>query len=457
MKASVVLALSCSIFLALLLTGATPANGEPATPASFSSQERGMGPEYQISTPSNPETDRYQPASAYNSVHHQTLVVWHRNDGSYYIEGRLLDATGRPLGSGPTILVSGSTPVYQPAVAYNATDNQYLVVWMRNTNLDGKTFDVWGKILSANLTEVRPEYQIFSPPSNYSCWSPRVAWNSKKVEFMVVWNAFNISAYPAMVPDNIAQETLIWNGDLVGHILVIGNTAGNMIYPQQVDLVYFPTGDPYGKYMWVWKQVKPGTADYDIWAANIDAQLGGYLPGLPPWKVGDSTSDQSNPRIATTGNNDFMVVWQERSPVAPNDWDIRGAEMNQIGTFFGGIHVIAGWGSTDETSPFVAAWPGAVPNYVVGYERQSATGQDIWLVYNNNGANTISFSGFTFWLDNFPAAAYGFYTNSTPTGVVVGPNVQIAYQGVSNTPGDHPHIYTRAWTPFLTYLPSIRK
>ncbi len=448
--------LSFWIVLVLLLTGPSSTSGSPATATSFSSQEQGLGQEYQLSSPTSPETDRYAPASAYNTTLHQTLVVWHRNGGgSYFIEGRLINSSGKPLGSSPTILVSGATPVYQPAVAYNATYNQYLVVWMRNTLLDGKTYAIWAKILNANLTEVRPEYQIHQV-SGYSLWSPRVAWNSNKNEFMVAWNSYDISGWPSMIPDSIAQASLYDNGDVIPNpITVIYNTPGNLIYPQQVDLVFFNNGDPWGKYMWVWKQVKPGTADYDIWAANIDAFLGGYLPGLPPFKIDDSSSDQQNPRIATTGANDFMVVWQERSPNSPYDWDIRGREMNQIGTFSGDVHVIAGWGAMDEMSPFVAAWPGNPPRYVVGYERQSSTGQGIWLAYYNNGANTWHISNYIFWNDYFAAADYGFWTNSTPTGVVAGPNVQIAYRGVSNTPGDHPHIYSRLWTPFPVHLPLI--
>ncbi len=429
--------------------------------SSFSSQERGLGMEYQISVPSNPETDRHVPASAYNSTNRQTLVVWHRHDSSfYYIEGRLLDARGKPIGSLPTTIVSGGTPVYQPAVAYNATFNQYLVVWMRNTLVDGKTYAIWGKVLSASLTEVRPEYAIFNPTTNYSAWSPRVAWNSNKNEYMVVWNAFNTTSWPTMFPESIAQASLYENGDVIPNpMTIIYNTPDKLIYPQQVDIVFANNGgtNNWGQYMWVWKQVKLGTADYDIWAANIDAGLGGYIQGLPPWKVDDSSSDQSNPRIATNGNNDFMVVWQERSPNSPNDWDIRGREMNHIGTFFGDLHIIAGYGSTDETNPFVVGWAGTTPRYAVGYQRQSDTGQGIWLAYYNNGANAWHIPPYIFWMDYFAAADYGFWSNTYPTGVVAGPHVQMAYEGVSNTPGDHTHIYSRNWTPFLLYLPLILK
>jgi hypothetical protein len=448
------------ILLVLMQSTVAGAGSNAGIGAIFSSQEGGLGVERQLSLSTNPATDNFKPASAYNSSNHQTLIVWHRHSStSYWIEGRLLDAAGKPLGSSPTIFVSGSTPVYQPVVAYNATYNEYLVTWMRNTLLDGKTYAIWAKILSASLTEVRPEYEIEAPGTGASLWSPRTAWNSVHNEYMIAWNVFDISAWPGMVPTAIAQASLYENGDIIPNpITVIYNEPPDkMIYPQQVDIVFYPSGDPFGKYMWVWKQVKPGTADYDIWAAQIDAYLGGITPGLPPWKVDDSTYDQSNPHIASSNAGDFMIVWQERSPVASHDWDIRGREMNQIGTLIGDLHIIAGFGSTDETDPFIAAWPGATPRYVVGYTRASATGTGVWLAYNNDDANVLHASGYAFWMDYFAAADYGFWYNQTATGVTAGPRVQVAYQGVSNVPGDNPQIYSRAWTPFLSYLPVVTR
>jgi hypothetical protein len=457
MRARILSSLVCLGILVLALAGASSAKGESAQSILFSSQEKGLGVEYQISTAANPEMDRYKPAAVYNSYNHQTLVVWHRHNGSsFFIEGRLLDSAGKPIGSGPTIFASGQTPVYQPAVAYNAFDKQYLVVWMRNTNLDGKTYEIWGKVLNPNLTESRSEFQVIAPSANHSLWSPRVAWNRIMNEYMIVQNSYEISAWPALVPDSIIQETLISNGDPVGHIVVIYNTPSNLIYPSQVDLVYADDVD-HGKFMWVWSQVKPGTADHDIWAANIDAYTGGYLPTLQPFPIDTSTTDQEYPRIATNGADDYMLVWQELVGDADNDWDVRGREINQVGTFAGDLHIIAGYGATDETDPFVAAWPGSTHTYVVGYERESDTGQGIWLAYYDNGANVISAANYIFWLDTFAASDYGFWTNSYPSGVVAGASLQFAYQGISNTPGDHTQIYSRSWTPFQVYLPMLRK
>lgn len=452
----------CCIAVATLAGGARTAASEPVlvpSSFSFSNQEKGLGPEYQISVSSNPETDRYVPATAYDAGRGRTLVVWHRHGGgSYYIEGRLLDSAGRPMGGGPTVLASGATPVYQPTVAYNATEGGYLVAWMRNSSMDGKTYDVWGKIIDYNLVEVHAEFQLMAADTNYSFWTPRAAWNSQANEYMVAANSFEISGWPAIVPSSIRERTLYSDGGLINpFMVVIYNEPGKMIYPQSVNIVYHPTGVGYGQYVWVWKQVKHGTADYDIWAANIDAELGGWINTLPPWPVDTSTYDQTTPRIATDGQNHFLVVWSERSPVGVHDWDIRGREMNNIGTLGANTHIIAGTGSTDETDPFVTAFPNAASRFAVGYQRKSDTGTGIWLAYYNGTANTLDASGYRFWLDYFPVADFAFWDNYYPAGVAGGPKVQIAYEGVSNTPGDHIQIYSRLWTPFMAFMPLVTR
>ncbi len=442
--------------------------GGPSAPSfQFSSQERGLGPEYQISTSTNPETDRYYPVAAYDTRHHQTLVVWDRKGGgSYYIEGRLIGADGHPLGVGPTVFASGQTPVYRPVAVYDANDDQYLVVWMRNTLLDGSTYAIWGKELSASLAEVHPEFLIFNPPEGYTCWSPRATFNPGPGEYLVAWNVYSFVNYPNksdIAPENISLAVVAWTGKTLFSTRVIGNGPGNMVYPDEVDIVYANNGgaNNWGQYLWVWLQQNPSTGEFDVWGANIDAWTSGVTPGVPPFAIDTSTVEHAvehtNPHIATNGANRFLVVWQERSSTAPSDWDVRGREINQIGNTLGDLHIIAGYGSTDETVPFVAAWPGSTNEYVVGYARQSARGQDIYLSYFNNDLNVLHSSGYAFWLDVFPVASYGFWINSYPAGVVTGAGVLITYDGVSSIPGDHPQIFSRTWSPVLVYVPFVKR
>ena len=115
-----------------------------------------LGPEYQISTALNPDLNRYKPAVAYNSKRNEFLVVCHYHDaGHYWIEGRIVNSSGKPVGVVRKITQASQVGVYQPAVAYNAMNNKYLVFWMNNTIGDGKTYEIWGNTFSADLVAHR--------------------------------------------------------------------------------------------------------------------------------------------------------------------------------------------------------------------------------------------------------------------------------------------------------------
>ncbi|MCB1641930.1 MAG: hypothetical protein KDI37_09370, partial [Xanthomonadales bacterium] len=82
-----------------------------------------------------------EPAVAYNADLNQLLVVWWgrdallSNDGRFLIAGRRVDATtGQAIG--PTIRLdsdSSGRNAIAPSVVYNATVQEYLVVWSSET------------------------------------------------------------------------------------------------------------------------------------------------------------------------------------------------------------------------------------------------------------------------------------------------------------------------------------
>ncbi len=120
----------------------------------------------------DPEYDAMQPAIAYNSTNNEYLVVWAGDDnvgglvqGEYEIFGQLLDAvTGAEIGANDfRISDMGGTgnPAFAaqiPAVAYNSTNNEYLVVWMADemdvTGGGDDEFEIYAQRLAATGTEV---------------------------------------------------------------------------------------------------------------------------------------------------------------------------------------------------------------------------------------------------------------------------------------------------------------
>jgi hypothetical protein len=316
----------------------------------------GLGPEYQISTPLSPDLDRHKPAVAYNSQRNEYLVVWHYHDATHYwIEGRIAKERGEPAGVVGTILQASTVEVVQAAVAYNAQDNQYLVVWMKNTNGDGKTYEIWGNVFSADLVPQRTAFKIVSWP-NVTFWTPRVAWNSVRDEYMVVWNAFNATT---SIPTDVSQATLAANGDLIGSIILTTTQ-----YPHHADLVYNPIKD---EYLVVWRRAGSAPGNYDIWAARVAAGPGTVVVPPGEFAISEAAEIEMLPRVATNRTDRYMVVWQIAAPGACCDWDIYGREVDFNGNLLGYVNVIAGVGNMDETNPFVVAWPGNRREYLVGY------------------------------------------------------------------------------------------
>src|SRR3972149_5105311 len=101
-----------------------------------------MGPD------GNTSFGAFEPAVAYNSTNNEYLVVWWGDDntaplvdGEFEIFGqRIAGATGAELG-GNDVRISDMGPdgdtsfdVGEPAVAYNSTNNEYLVVWEGDDN-----------------------------------------------------------------------------------------------------------------------------------------------------------------------------------------------------------------------------------------------------------------------------------------------------------------------------------
>ena len=148
--------LALLVLVSLLAPGAAaqrapvpaPASGarltaEQAIAVVMSSMEVGAN-DFRLSDMGQDNTyDAFSPAVAYNSTDNEYLVVWYGDDddagtvvdGEYEIYGQRVDAaTGVEIG--PEMRLSDMGPdgdpaydAYNPAVAYNSTDNEYLVVW----------------------------------------------------------------------------------------------------------------------------------------------------------------------------------------------------------------------------------------------------------------------------------------------------------------------------------------
>ena len=89
------------------------------------------------------DVDNYQPAVAYNSRHDEYMVVWYNDRGpTRDIYARRIDTNGTLLSSF-TVTHNANFWNYDPDIAYNPLQDEYLVVWTYESILTGD--DIWAR------------------------------------------------------------------------------------------------------------------------------------------------------------------------------------------------------------------------------------------------------------------------------------------------------------------------
>jgi hypothetical protein len=159
----------------------------------------------------DPSFDGRDPVVAYNILENEYLVVWSGDDdvgglvnNDYEIFGqRLIAATGIAVGADDfRISDMGGTgddsfDAMSPAVAYNSTDNEFLVVWYGDDNVGGLVdheHEIFGQRIDAidggqvGANDFRISDMGGTGDPDFDGWSPAVAYNSMNNEYLVVWS-----------------------------------------------------------------------------------------------------------------------------------------------------------------------------------------------------------------------------------------------------------------------------
>ena len=168
-----------------------------------------VGTDFRISDMGPDGDDAYDariPAVAYNSTNNEYLVVWQGDDntgslvdGEEEIFGQRINAaTGAEVGTDFRISDMGPDGddrynTTASAVAYNITNNEYLVVWHGDDNtgsLVDNEFEIYSqRINAATGAEVGTDFRIsdMGPDGDdaYDAFNPAVAYNSANAEYLV--------------------------------------------------------------------------------------------------------------------------------------------------------------------------------------------------------------------------------------------------------------------------------
>jgi hypothetical protein len=168
-----------------------------------------------------------QPAIAYNPAANQYLVVYALQVSPLLndIYGRLVGADGTFAGAAFAISSDASNQS-NPAVAYDATSGEYLVVWYDDRDLAGTGWNIYGQRVAASGTLSGGVISISTAASDQ--YDPVVAWSESADEYLVAWR--DGRDYATTGYDIYAQR-ISASGALAGANFAVVAAAGNQTAP----------------------------------------------------------------------------------------------------------------------------------------------------------------------------------------------------------------------------------
>jgi hypothetical protein len=398
-----------------------------------------LGPEVQLSpSPQCDTSDEHTPAVAYNYVHKEYLVVWHNEwpGGSKDIYARRVSKSGQILSW--FAITTGANNLVQPAVAYNAANDEYLVVWMKEVS--SNVYEIWGRAIAWNNSYQKAEKQIITYPER-SFWTPRVAWNSYRNEYLVVWNAFDTTdSFPPGIPSDIAGARVAgdWSTIYVSNILT--TYSG----PHQVDITYNVAMDEYFlAFVVIHTEATSGNDIYGLRVGWDGSPVGGLIE-IYKDDIAGQRKHQNHPAVATNEQDKYMVVWEHE--YTSTDHDIYAREYHVDGTPDGSYFTISSW-TQDDTVPDVAA-NGANKEWLAVWQRALPSGSG----YSIHGYRWGS-AGSSAYTYLFDVINWTFYECKNPAVAADIPGYLIVYE--EKVPPNKFDIYGRMWWPEAMYLPLI--
>jgi len=285
--------------------------------------------------------DARNPSVAYNSSNNEYLVVWYGDhnvgtlEGEFEIWGKRINASnGQSIGSqfrisdmGPT--ANRSYDAIDPVVAYNSTNNSYLVVWRGEEgnliNAIGE-FEIFGQQLSSTAAEVGSnDFRISDMGPNgdnlFDAYSPALSYNSTSNEYMVVWygddnNASHVSGEFEIYGQRINALT---GAEVGSNDFLITETGVAGFVTRSAQFPAITWNSALNQYLVVWS-ADPATGAYvgnefEIFGQTLSATGGsvgvGYFPISNMGPIGNNNFDAFRPAVTYyPTENAYAVSWR---------------------------------------------------------------------------------------------------------------------------------------------------
>ena len=283
-----------------------------------------------------------------------------RISGKNQISNTLVIAKGIPPGDGIKSL--------HPAVAYNPSSDQYLVVYMYESSAN--IYEVRGKTVAWDGSGLSSEL-VIATEVNRSHLYPRVAHNNIQNEYMVVWNAYStLSGFPPGTPVNVSGKRVNPNGTM-SSVITFYSTNG----PHSADITF---NHSTGEYFTVFSSTQALPGGNNIYGLRSD--FAGTIinpPGVIPLATNDLNQD--HPIVTTKGSDHYLIVWEHE--LSATDIDIYSMELNQFGNMVAYYAFFAG---ADRKTDVSLAVDSSSNDWLMSWMVDAGSGESIQEVYKSS-------------------------------------------------------------------------
>lgn len=311
----------------------------------------------------------YPPRVAYNPRANEYLVVFAATDNApplapneLEVYAQRVSADGVPVGSRIRVSDMGPdgtaayAPFDSPGVAYNATADEYLVVWASDddagTVVDGD-YEIFGQRLSAGgaqtgandfrISDLGPDGTVGS----YGAFDPSVAHDPVNDQYLVVWRGLDdpTSNGPEIFGQRLTAAGVEGgaNDFRISDMGPDGDPASGLYFALHPSVAHNPVND---RFLVVWAGVDttlgPG-GDFEVFAQQLDragAEIGSNdlrVSDMGP--DGDPFYDAFAPSVAhDPRGNQWLVAWQgddDTAPLVDGEAEIFGQRLSAAGAPIG--------------------------------------------------------------------------------------------------------------------------
>jgi len=250
----------------------------------------------------NRSYDAIDPVVAWNSQDNNFLVVWRGEDGSagtpvgeFEIYAQLLNGSNpaQQLGVNDRRISdmgpdgSANFDAYSPEVVYNATDNEFLVVWYGDDNVGGRAsgeFEIYAQRVSGSTgAEIGAnDFSVSETGPNgnnlYLAQYPDVAWNADRNEYLVVWSANKTVATATSSEYEIYAQRLAADGSQIGRddfrVSYMGPEGSSSFDAFRPHVAYHRAGK---QYVVAWRGDNAVDGEFEIWSQRLDGRSAVHL------------------------------------------------------------------------------------------------------------------------------------------------------------------------------------